>query len=165
MAWRVRVLILLTLGVLCAGCSRTRDEPLKERFTYATGGRGAQNYIMFWAHIHFDGQPVGLVVSNSWGQTSGSSGVAFMDRDGRGVRIDCRGTDPGSTKVTIDGQEFDLSAGALFLVSVPGKPARVRQVVVDIGPLGAIPADTLWPLGEKNPEVRAFLDSCLTPIK
>jgi hypothetical protein len=63
--------------------------------------------------------------------------------------------------VVIDGQEFDLDQGSLFLVSVKDRPTRVDQVVIDTEQLqGELIPDQLPDRAKADPRVAAFLQSC-----
>ena len=159
------LVLLLAVGIgSCGGCSRKNDPtPPNERFTFTTGGRAGHDlgsYYYAWACLKFDGQPVALLVTNTPGLNGGGQRVVFHEHDGRQVEIVCRGADLGSAKVVIEGREFALSDGALFLVTLPDRPARVQQFAMDIGPLLDDPPKSLKPLGEKHPEIRGFLDAC-----
>jgi hypothetical protein len=160
------VLLLAVGGGLCGGCSRKNEAPVpSDRFLFESGGRaspgvGLKSYYYFWAPLKFDGQPVALVVTNTPGMNGGGQRAIFHEHDGRRVEVTTRGGDLGSAKVVIEGREFALSDGALFLVTLPDQPARVQQLAVDIGPLLADPPKGLKAIGEKHPEIQGFLEAC-----
>ena len=71
------------------------------------------------------------------------------------------GTKDGHTgKVVIDGREFDLAAGGLFLVSAKEGTPRVEQLAVDVEQLQVCEDAKRFPeLGKADPRVAAFLQA------
>jgi hypothetical protein len=63
--------------------------------------------------------------------------------------------------VVIDGQEFDLTQGALFLISTKDNPKQVQQLAIDAGQLqeGADTEKFPEPV-TADPRIAAFLQSC-----
>jgi hypothetical protein len=105
------------------------------------------------------------VCGSSSGGCSGSSGIPSgywsARKDGR--RIDWRFSSPDekSVKLVIDGQEFDVPRGALFLISVADTPSRVEQLTIDPGQLQAAwEAISLMGLATADPQIAKFLDAC-----
>lgn len=95
------------------------------------------------------------------GGGSGNAQGQLRVRDGRVLTWSCSTEDGKSGKVAIDGQEFDLTQGALFLVSTKDKPTRVEQLMVDVGQLQAGSAtDPLSELAAADARIAAFLQSC-----
>ena len=85
-------------------------------------------------------------------------------RDGRKIAWSLSTQDGKSGKVVIDGQEFDLDQGALFLVSAKDKPTRVEQLKVDPSQLQAMAVepflDQLLEQAKGDPQIAKFLESC-----
>ena len=70
---------------------------------------------------------------------------------------ECMTTNPK----TIDGQEFVLTRGGLFLVSTKDKPTRVEQVVNGAERLQAVSDIVKFPeLAKADPRITTFLESC-----
>jgi hypothetical protein len=62
--------------------------------------------------------------------------------------------------VIIDGQEFDLSGGALFLISTKDKPTRVEQLAIEAGQLQERTNTEKFPeLATAEPRIASFLQS------
>ncbi len=69
-------------------------------------------------------------------------------------------------RVTLDGQSFQLEAGAVFLVNARDSALTVKQVKIDLDAFNAgnwSVDDRLRRLGESNATVRDFLAFCETP--
>jgi hypothetical protein len=88
----------------------------------------------------------------------------LLAQDGRKLAWSLSTQDGNRGKVVIDGQEFDLQQGALFLVSAKDKPTRVEQVTIDPSQLQAMATgsflDHLLELANGDPRVATFLESC-----
>ena len=68
--------------------------------------------------------------------------------------------DGRSGKVVIDGHEFDLTRGGLFLVSAKGTPVRVEQIPVDAAQLQPCADGKRFPeLAPADPRIATFLQS------
>ncbi len=69
--------------------------------------------------------------------------------------------DGQSGKVAIDSEEFDLTAGALFLVSTKEKPAHVQQLAIEPVQLQTCSdAKKLLGVMKGNPQMATFLELC-----
>ena len=106
-----------------------------------------------------------LVAARGTGTGSGGGGrkVEGNLRYMGGTEIDwsCATQDGESGKVTIDGQEFDLTAGALFLVSTKDKTAHVQQLKTDPAQLETCKAATKFlDVMKANPQMADFLELC-----
>jgi hypothetical protein len=87
--------------------------------------------------VHFEGQGVG--------------------RDGRTIALECMTADGTTGNARIDGQSFDLSKGALFLISTADGATAVKQLRRD---LSALKPDTnaLQSTAANDAEVRSFFE-------
>lgn len=85
----------------------------------------------------------------------------LLTKDGVKIAWSCTTQDGQSGKVAIDNQEFDLTAGALFLVSTTDKSAHVQQLVIDPVQLQTC-SDVKKLLGvmKADPQMATFLDLC-----
>ncbi len=102
---------------------------------------------------------------------SGSSAAAFPGRnsgelhakDGREIPWSCRTRDGQSGRATIDGVDFDLAKGCVFLVSTKDKKTTVRQLHRDISGLTHMSPMNLeqdfdeW--AKADPEIREFVQA------
>jgi hypothetical protein len=106
-----------------------------------------------------------VIVANGFtgGGSGGGEGAYRGQLYGKdGVKIDwsCRTQDGHAGNVIIDGREFDLAAGGLFLVTANEKPARVEQLAVDAEQLQVCADAKRFPeLGKADPRVAGFLQS------
>jgi hypothetical protein len=111
-----------------------------------------------------DGRVYLVLAANGCSGSGGGSGTSrgqLHAKDGREIVWSCSTQDGKSGKVIIDGQEFDLNQGALFLVSAKEKPTRVEQVVIDTGQLQAESLVGKFPeLAKADPRIATFLQSC-----
>ena len=82
-------------------------------------------------------------------------------KDGTDIAWSCATQDGESGKVTIDNQEFELTAGALFLISTKGKFAHVQQLEIDPAQLDTCKDATKF-LGvmKANTQMADFLELC-----
>jgi hypothetical protein len=97
----------------------------------------------------------------SWSGGEGKFRGQLHANDGGKIDWSCTTQDGHSGKVIVDGHEFDLTQGALFLVSTTDKPTRVDQLAVAAGQLQACSdAKKLPELAEADPRIAAFLQSC-----
>jgi hypothetical protein len=98
------------------------------------------------------------------GSYSGGEGKfrgQLLGKDGGKIDWSCTTPDGQSGKVIIDGQEFDLTRGALFLVSTKDKPTRIERVVIDAGLLQACSdAKKFSVLTKADPRIADFVQSC-----
>ncbi len=112
--------------------------------------------------VHFDiqsadcdGRVFLVLVANgsSGGSSAGSGGSVrgqFHALDKREIAWSCRTPDRIGGVVTVDGQKFDLSKGAVFLISTADQQTKVQQLTIDTkrfqpppGPQGAWVSDTI----------------------
>jgi hypothetical protein len=101
----------------------------------------------------------------SGGSSSGAAGSfrgQLRAHDGREIAWSCSTRDGTNGTVTVDGQGFDLSKGALFLVATSDQKTKVEQVAVDLSNLqgNSTPdypfQEKLQALGEAQPRIAAF---------
>jgi hypothetical protein len=77
--------------------------------------------------------------------------------DGRKIPWSCTTQDGTSGAVAVDGQQFDLAKGAVFLVSAKEKKTTVQQLTVDIPKLqGGRVEDKLQSLEDTEPRIADF---------
>jgi hypothetical protein len=105
----------------------------------------------------------GAEAATSAGQLETKPGY-LQTKDGRKIAWSLSTQDGETGKVVIDGQEFSLSPGALFLVSAKDKPTRVEQLTVEPSQLQVMRAgsflDQLRDLAKSDPRIATFLESC-----
>jgi len=169
MNWSVRLTVVacgLAAGLGLGGCTPTSGK------TWGAGGgpvtlndKGS-NIGYALGRLTRDDSVYFVIVGN------GCTGVTFSGgegthqgylraRDTSKTDWSCQTKDGRSGKVVIEGSEFELSSGALFLVFAKEKPARVEQVAVDAKQLQACADAKRFPeLGKADPRVAAFLESC-----
>src|SRR5207253_3177814 len=76
--------------------------------------------------------------------------------DGPAVQLKAGTTDGKAWTVTVNGKEYGLDDGALFLVRTRGASAKVTQVKQDLS--GLQPGSQTWQrLAKESPEVKEFL--------
>ncbi len=108
-----------------------------------------------------------LLLVAARGTGAGSRGGEGKDegelhyKGGTEIAWSCATQDGESGKVTIDNQEFELTAGALFLISTKGKSAHVQQLEIDPAQLETCRDITKF-LGvmKANPQMADFLELC-----
>ncbi|HXE52989.1 MAG TPA: hypothetical protein VN541_08245 [Tepidisphaeraceae bacterium] len=95
------------------------------------------------------GQPSGEA---SWGQAKGE---VKTNTEGIVVKIECHFGEDSST-ATIDGKSYDLTKGAVFLVSTHQVPYQVRQLPLNLTGYPAAPT-AVQALANNSPDVAAFV--------
>lgn len=130
------------------------------------------SYIRYTCHYltGTDGRIFMAIVANGCSGSGSRSDNAPEVKNVRGElhvkdggRIDwwCTSKDGRNGKVVVDGQEFELANGALFLVSAEDKPTQVHQVRVEDGQLQRLQDITRFrDVAEQDDRIAAFLDSC-----
>jgi hypothetical protein len=107
----------------------------------------------------------------SGGSSSGAAGSfrgQLRAHDKREIAWSCSTTDGTNGTVTVDGQRFDLSKGALFLVSTSDPTIKVEQIAVDLSKLQDNSTldypfqEKLQALGEAQPRIAAFFKESQT---
>jgi hypothetical protein len=76
--------------------------------------------------------------------------------DGRIVQLKVVTTDGKAWTVTVNGKEYGLDDGALFLVQTPDASGKVTQVKQDLSAL-LLTSETWQRLAKESPEVKEFL--------
>jgi hypothetical protein len=103
-----------------------------------------------------------------WGDfLGGSGGRDSIDKDGlkcqahlwnaqdsRRVEFTCETKDGTSGRATIEGKDYDLANGTLFLVSAQGGQYRVKQLKRDLSHLQS--ASELKEFGKNDPDIVGF---------
>jgi hypothetical protein len=112
-------------------------------------------------HLTCDGRVyLVLAADGCSGGDSGSGQTAHGQLyavDGRKIAWSCTTPDATSGTVTIDGQQFDLAKGAVFLVSAKENKTTVEQMDVDMSKLQGGPVqDKLPALADTEPRIAAF---------
>jgi hypothetical protein len=156
------VSVLMLGGVVqLAGCGRSAVPPQRPPFTdtggCSVGGTGPR--YGSW------GGKLAVVV---WFDTDDSSqGFAgegpaavyqgvFAPLDGRRFDWRCRTSDGKTGTLLIDGQEYDMAKGALFLVSTKGGKTGVQQISRDLTPFNP-DKESLERLAKEDPDVARFV--------
>jgi len=109
-----------------------------------------------WADISFDAPDFVTFYNTSRGPGRSEDSVAVAARGGRQVELKAVTADEVTWAVSLNGREYPLGDGAVFLVRAGGGAARVTQVSWDVGGLPAAP-ETWHRLAGEIPEVAAFL--------
>jgi hypothetical protein len=112
-------------------------------------------------HLTCDGRVYFLLAADGCSGGDSGSGRTARGRlyavDGRKIAWSCSTQDGTSGTVTIDGQQFDLAKGAVFLVSAMKDETRVEQLAVDMSKLQGGPVqDRLPALADTEPRIAAF---------
>jgi len=98
---------------------------------------------------------------NSYAGGEGKYQGELHASDGVKIAWSCTTQDGQSGRVAIDNQEFDLTAGAMFLVSTKDKSTHVQQLKIDRAQLQTC-SDVKKLLGvlKANPQMATFLELC-----
>ena len=122
----------------------------------AMGRRDATPLVAVW----FDAQPEGNQVGQSrWTPQASEHRIPVNFHGTNSVKFDYR-TEAGKPDMLdfkINGQEYDLDAGRLFLISVRGDAPRFKQVKRDLGPEGLkLEAESIVAVANSDAEIRQF---------
>ena len=152
--------------VLCLGASFLS---LGCRFggghAWGVRSEGAEGY--FQIDLDCAGRVFFVLVANGCSGFGGGGGGEFRGQlhalDGREIAWSCRTKDGTDGTVTVDGQRFDLSKGAVFLVRTNDKKTKVEQIAADMsrlqgawGPGGTPMREKLQALGDTEPRIAEF---------
>lgn len=145
---------VLCLGMCpLAGCGKS----------HGWGVSGTHESNCWVEQLRCDGRIFAVLVANggSKGMSSGEGDGSFSGKllalDGRRISWSCEMRDAPRGTLTIDGQEFDLAAGNVFLVRMTEPKVSVEQVVVDPSKLQASLGSQLQSLQSTEPQIRTFL--------
>lgn len=113
-------------------------------------------FVVVWSDLFYDGNA-------GFGTEAGSSTNGRIEwhstvkaGDGRAVQLKVGTTDGKAFTVTVNGKEYGLDDGALFLVQTRGASAKVTQLKQDLSALP--PTSETWQrLAKESPEVKEFL--------
>lgn len=122
----------------------------------ATGRRDDTLLVAAWFDAHPEGQQTGQFRSTPQASEH-SHPVEF--KGANSVKFDYRteAGKPDPLGFKINGQEYDLDAGRLFLVSVGGDAPRVLQLKRDLGPDGMkVEAESIVATAKSDAEIRDF---------
>jgi hypothetical protein len=115
--------------------------------------------IVVWTDL-VDAPPGGSIRSASGASTSATQAEYHAERDandGRTVQWRASTKDGKSGTVTLNGKDYRLEEGAVFLVRTADGPARITQVKQDLS--GLKPGLATWDrLRKENTEVNEFVD-------
>jgi hypothetical protein len=112
-------------------------------------------------HLTYDGRVYLVVAADHCSGGSSGSGPTAQGQlnalDGRKLAWSCTTQDGTSGTVTIDGQQFDLAEGAVFLISAKEKQTKVEQLAVEMSKLqGGLVQEKLPGLADTEPRIAAF---------
>jgi hypothetical protein len=164
-----RLLVLLgtlSAGLALGGCSPTAGKSWGSSSGTASRSEGGTTTAYAIQRLTCDGRVYLVLAANACTGSRGGGGPGasrgqFHAKDGREIVWSCSTQDGKSGKVVIDGQEFDLTRGALFLISTKDKPTRVEQLAIDAGQLEEGSDLEKFPtLAKADPRIAAFLKSC-----
>ena len=117
--------------------------------------------VVVWSDLSGKAAGFGCEAGSST-EFAGSSGrtechSSVKAGDGRAVQLKCVTTDGKGWTVTVNGKEYALGDGALFLVQTRGGSAKIRQLKQDLS--GLQPTKETWQrLAKASPEVKDFTD-------
>jgi hypothetical protein len=155
--------VLIGLGLV--GCSRT---PGKVWGSSGTTSHQRENGTLInytVEQLRCDDRVYLVLAANGCRGSGGGGGSGtyrgqLSAKDRRKIAWSCSTPDGTSGKVVIDGQEFDLTGGSLFLVSTKDKPTRVEQLVMDAGQLQAAADTEISEWAKADPRIGKFLETC-----
>jgi hypothetical protein len=138
-----RLLVLVgtfSAGLALCGCSPTAGKSWGSGGVTVVRSEGGTTTAYTVQRLTCDGRVYLVLAANGCkgsggGGGSGASRGQLHAKDGREILWSCSTQDGNSGNVVIDGQEFDLTRGALFLISTKDKPTRVEQLVIEAGQL------------------------------
>ena len=164
-----RLLVLvctLSAGLGSCGCSPAAGKSWGSSGSTVVRSEGGKTTSFTIQGLTCDGRVYLVLAANGCkgsggGGGSGASRGQLHTKDGREIVWSCSTQDGKTGKVIIDGQEFDLSGGALFLISTKDKPTRVEQLAIEAGQLQERTTTDKFPeLATAEPRIAAFLQSC-----
>ena len=161
----------LLAAVVCSGCSpgpttTTAGEPSGSKsWSMPADGSGVPG--LDGGSIYYIGTRFVVWAADGRG---GGGGSTTSGRDGTagdghvllsgGHRVAFRFSLPagGSGTATVNGADYDLAKGRLFLVKPAGEKLEVRQLDADLSGIHPGKAD-LGAVGRANPEIKAFFET------
>ena len=156
-------IIVLAVLLLAVGCKRSSTPGTPATVALGTGsvsiGHSAAWYVMGQ-----DSVPVIVFVDNA-GNTTGSADNdrvrgTVISAAGKSIAIDYTAGDG----VSIDGVQYDLSKGAVFLVYSKESPMRIVQLQRKPLPLsGSNQVTVAMDLSRDDPDVRRFVEAANAP--
>lgn len=162
-----RSMLPLFLAIGLVGCSpypdaipscQINEEPFGATDIQSGTFRG-DLAIVVWTDLA-DAPAGGSISSASGASASATLAEYHAERDahdGRTVQWRASTKDGKSGAVTLNGKDYRLEEGAVFLVRTAGGPARVTQVKQDLS--GLKPGLATWDrLRKEKPEVKEFVD-------
>lgn len=100
-------------------------------------------------------EAVGSSISNSSNQQGSQSEGYVLKPDRSRITFRSRVAADGSGQVSLDGVEYNLASGRLFLVTTHGGKTRVKQLRRDLSPL-TIDREVLAKFAAEDEEMRLF---------
>lgn len=127
---------------------------------------GGEKYNYFIRHLTCDDEVYFFLAADGCSGSSSGSGAQAKGQlhsvDGRELAWSCTTTDGVQGTVLIDGQNFVLSRGAVFLVSTGSGKTTVQQLSPNMSNLqGGLVQGSLRTLVSREPQVGAFLKGVL----
>ena len=169
MSWSTRLTVAvcgLAAGLGLSGCSRTAGKSWGAGGGSVTLTENGSRITYALGQLTRDDRVFIVIVANGctgigWSGGEGKYRGQLHAKDGSKIDWSCMTQDGHSGKVIVDGHEFDLTQGALFLVSAKDKPTRIDQLAVDEGQLQPCSdAKKFSELAKADPRIGTFVQSC-----
>jgi hypothetical protein len=169
MKWQFAAFVALLLVVTGAGCNRPPNAGVVVR---GPSGTATWNYLPSGGEpvpgidegsAYFAGElfvvwsdsPHGTSAGSTDGPNGFSADGAITARDRRRIPFRASSRDGQSGKVVIDGVEYDLAAGRLFLVATGADKVQVKQMANDLSGL-RLEMPNFREFAKGEPEIMAF---------
>ena len=151
--------ILVLISVLCCGCKPSAT-PLGPNSTF--GKVGQTSYLLLrWRDgtsvmMWFDAQQLTGGGSGSSGEATYRQTGSVTNSDGRRVEWRVETTNATLITIEIDGTQYDLAQGTLFLVKTRGGETQVQQLKRDLTTMKAT-REGCVALAETDTDVKDFV--------
>jgi hypothetical protein len=158
-SWVIGVGFAIAACAALAGCSGHSWGGGGHSAGEAKAGGVMVNYTI--RHLTYDGRVYFVLAADDCSGGSSGSGPTARGQlyavDGRKIPLSCTTTDGKNGTVIIDGQQFDLAKGAIFIVSAKENKTKVEQLAVDMSKLQGDPVhEKVQGLADTEPRVAAF---------
>jgi hypothetical protein len=153
------LLVSVTLSACIAswGCKDSRWGGGESNSSGSPSDGTPFNYTI--QHLTFEGRVYLVLVADHCSGGGAGSGPAargqFHAVDGRNIGWSCTTQDGTSGTLTLDGRQFDLAKGAVFVVSLKENKTSVEQLAVDMSKLQGRTQDE-QALADSEPRIAAF---------